>query len=125
MSDPTLEQKAVELIGHIEKLAEPAMQLTLQAVRVGAITTVCIDVAFLTIMVFAWRAVIKHLYPKWRDSDNDSVQFGGGIAALIVGVISLVLCVICITEIFSTSTWLSIFAPELQLARMLVNKAAA
>jgi hypothetical protein len=124
LSDPTLEQKAVELIGHIEKLAEPAMQLTLQAIRVGAITTVCIDVVFLALVVFAWRFAIKHLYPKWRASESDSVEIGGSIAALIVGVISLVLCVICITEIFSTATWLSIIAPELQLARLLVNKAA-
>lgn len=122
MSDPTLEQKAVELIGHIEKLAEPAMQLTLQSIRVAAITTVCIDLLMIALLVFGWRMAIKHLYPKWRDSDSDGVEVAGGIAALVIGIISVVLCAICITELFSTSTWLSIFAPEMQLARLLVTK---
>lgn len=124
MSDPTLEQKAVELIGHIEKLAEPAMQLTLKAIRVGAITTVCIDVVMILLIVFGWRLALKHLYPKWRDSESDSTELAGVAAALILGGISVVFCVICITEIFSTSTWLSIIAPEMQLARLLINKAA-
>ena len=122
MSDSALEQKAVEIISNIEKLAEPAMQLTLQAIRAGAITTVCLDLIFIALLVVLWRWVIKHLYPKWRDSDNESVTIPGAIAAGVLGLISVVLCVICITEIFSTSTWLSIIAPEMQLARLLVGK---
>jgi hypothetical protein len=122
LSDSALEQKAVEIISNIEKLAEPAMQLTLQAIRVGAITTVCLDLIFIALVVVSWRCVVKHLYPKWRDSDSDAVVIPGAISAGVLGLISVVLCVICVTEIFSTSTWLSIIAPEMQLARLLVGK---
>jgi hypothetical protein len=117
VTDQTLEQKAVEIITNIEKLAEPAMQLTLQAMQAAAVINVALD------MFLVWRFVFKVIYPLWRETNSEVFEIGGVCALVIGGGVTLVGACACMFTLFSASTWLSIFAPELQLARMLIEKA--
>jgi hypothetical protein len=123
VTDQTLEQKAVEIITNIEKLAEPAMQLTLQAMQAAAVINVALDIVFLGVMFLVWRFVFKVIYPLWRETNSEVFEIGGVCALVIGGGVTLVGACACMFTLFSASTWLSIFAPELQLARMLIEKA--
>lgn len=122
MSDSALEQKAVEIITNLEKLAEPAMQMTLKAIRTAAIIDTVLCVGFLVLAVVVWRTVGVRLYQQYKNTRGEFIEAAGGIGFCVAGLVTTVLSVICIVSLFSASTWLSIFAPELQLARILISK---
>jgi hypothetical protein len=125
VTDQTLEQKAVELITNMEKLAEPAMQLTLQAIQLASVINAVLCVTFLVSAFFSCRFAAKRILPLYQETESELIEFAGGsLLALLVcaaGAITI-LSMICIIELFSASTWLAIFAPELRLAQMLIEK---
>lgn len=122
MSDSALEQKAVEIITNLEKLAEPAMQLTLQAIRAAAIIDLATCIAFVVLAYFAWRYIVTTLFPKWRASESEFIESTGAIGFVAAGLITAIGSVAALITLLCASTWLAIFAPELQLARLLIEK---
>lgn len=121
----TLEQKAVEIITNLQDLAQPAMQLTLEAVRFGAAIDVSLSAAYLIAIYFASRFVGRTIYPAWKAADSEISEFGGLIFLIIGGLTAVVTSVAAIVTLFSASTWLAIFSPEMALARMLLSKATS
>jgi hypothetical protein len=121
MSDSALEQKAVELITNLEKLAEPAMQITLQAVRAGAILDLVLSAACLTLLAFVWIRYTPMVLKFARDANYD-IEVPAFIGALLAGVASVLLAGSAMFSLFSTSNWLAVFSPEMALARALIEK---
>lgn len=122
MSTEALEQKAVEIITNLEKLAEPAMQLTLQAVQLGAVIDIAVAVSAIVLITFGWLRYGPKAINWIRDCDSAMV-IPAGIALIIVSVISIIAYIaVCIT-LLSTTTWMAVFAPKIALARMLLEKA--
>jgi small-conductance mechanosensitive channel len=122
MTDSALEQKAVELITNLEKLAEPAMQITLQAVQAGAVLDLALSAACLALLAFVWVRYLPRVLALLKDAPYDAEipVFIGGVVAAIA---SVVLGCVALTSLFSTSNWLAVFSPELALARSLIEKA--
>ena len=120
MTDSALEQKAVEILTNIEKLAEPAMELTLQSVRYGAVIDLVLSAAFLAMVSFAWVRLTP-LAIKLVEEHRDA-ELPAAILGLIAGIGSAALSVSALFSLFSTTNWLALFSPEMALARMLVEK---
>lgn len=122
MSTEALEQKAVEIITNLEKLAEPAMQLTLQAVQLGAVIDIAVAVSAIVLITFGWLRYGPKAINWIRDCDS-AMDIPAGIALIIVSIISVIAYIAVCTTLLSTTTWMAVFAPKIALARMLLEKA--
>lgn len=126
MSDTSdLEQKAVELLTNLEKLAEPAMQLTLKAVRMGAIIDLATALLAVAIIAIFWKKLAPGIFSGLvKKFDGESDHPAVVVPAFAAGLMSLIFLVAAAMVVFSTNTWLGILSPELALARMLIEKAS-
>lgn len=122
MSDSALEQKVIEIIDGIRGLAEPAMQVTLSAMRAGAI----MDLAFAALLFSVSLIVVFRVLPGfWKDlQESDySNELSRGARFWVTFVLTAFVGIASACTLVSTNLWLSVIAPEFALARALVAKA--
>lgn len=122
MTNQTLEQKAVEIITNLQNLAEPAMQLTLQAVQVSAI----VDLAIGVLMATAFAVTSVKYVPRYMAWRRES-KYDEDIAVFVVGAfgaLALLFFIVCISAtLLDSGNWVAAFRPDLALAKALVSKA--
>lgn len=121
MSDSKIEQKVVEIISGLERLAEPAMQTTLTAVQIGGFVDLITAAASLTLLGFLLAKFLPRYLKAWKESDFDN-EISIGIAGLMGALVSAAWGFASLSTLLSTQVWLSALAPELALARALVMK---
>lgn len=115
MSD--IEQKVVEIITQLQGLAEPAAQVTLNAIRYGAVIDLVTSVICLVIVGFAIKPITK----LFKNCDNFDVEMTRLLSGIVLAFVSGIAGLWALFTILSTSTWLAIFSPEMALARQIIN----
>lgn len=118
-----LEQKAVEIITNLQHLAEPAMQITLRSIQLSAAIDIVTSAIALAALGYVWLRYTPRVGKWFKELDSFSdASIPAGIACVIGAIASAILGGAAVMTLLSTTTWLSLFAPELALARMLLAK---
>lgn len=116
-----IEQKAVEIIDRISDMAEPAMQVTLRAIQVGSIIDLVTGAVCLGLSIFIARRFVAKWWKDLQESNFDT-EISRGLRFWISAVGCSLMGVISLGVLLSTSNWLGAIAPELAMARMILQK---
>jgi hypothetical protein len=126
MTTEDLQQKAVEIITAIENAAVPAakagLQLSLKTIQTTAIIDASMAAATAVLLFFAIRFVGKHWTTWWEALEQNENEAIMEVGSIVGGIGSVVATIHIVLTLLDTDTWLSIFAPQLELTRMLLHK---
>lgn len=124
MASPDLQQKFIDILTSIQNAAVPAakagLHLTLGVIQLTAIIAVVKATLLLIILVILW---VSFRAKVWNGFEKSETCEEGWMVLIVGACFTTAGCGLYILiTLLDTDTWLSIFAPQLELTNLAIHK---